>query len=241
LTEEKMEILAEIAVALYDAVAFRKHRAEAEICSTFAYVPSQERTRVFSLYNHILWSLEVSAYESLELRTVFNFVRPFGGPIHMMMHRYRFVEEGLTIGKPEDSDVIDEARRNVKLWYRQDTCDRLAPSDHRYELVQSRHEQLLFSGMAEMLEQNRDGACLQCRQINLGRNGRTHDDDIVRLCQCCERACLEYVVSLPDRMVRAFPGVEEKSTKLYWNDLQALVGVAPPVVDVDGTGHLVLS
>lgn len=219
LTEEKLEVLAEIAVTLYDAVAFHKHRAEAEICSTFAYVPCQNRKRAYSLYNHVLWSLDVTAHQSPELRTVFNFIRPFGGPIHMMMHRYRFVEEDLTIGRPGDSEVIENARRNVKLWFRRKKCDRLAPSDHRYELVQSRRERLLFPGMAEMLERSSDGARFQYRKCSHFDSGKNRNDRTSRLCGCCENLWLEYIVSLPDRVVRAFPELKDNMTRLDWQDL----------------------
>ena len=36
---KKFEVLAEIAVTLYDDGVFRKHKTEGEIFSTFAYVP----------------------------------------------------------------------------------------------------------------------------------------------------------------------------------------------------------
>jgi hypothetical protein len=35
----------------------------------------------------------------------------------MLMGRYRFVDENLTIGKPETEHVVMQARANFKLWY----------------------------------------------------------------------------------------------------------------------------
>jgi hypothetical protein len=33
----------------------------------------------------------------------------------MLMRRYRFVEDALTISKPEDEHVVDQTRQNYKL------------------------------------------------------------------------------------------------------------------------------
>ena len=36
----------------------------------------------------------------------------------MMMRRYRYVEDGLTIGNPETDSIVAQTERNVKLWNR---------------------------------------------------------------------------------------------------------------------------
>jgi hypothetical protein len=36
------------------------------------------------------------------------------------MRRYRFVEDGLMIGKPETTAVVKQARQHFKLWNRVD-------------------------------------------------------------------------------------------------------------------------
>lgn len=107
-TEEQFSILAEIGTSLYDAVAFYKHRAEGETNSTFAYAPESSRVEAFRVAREVLWALDVASAKHPECLIAVNFVRFFGGPIHMMMRRYRFVEEGLSIGKPE-SDVVVQA------------------------------------------------------------------------------------------------------------------------------------
>jgi len=40
----------------------------------------------------------------------------------MMMRRYRFVEDGLMIGRPETDHVIAQTRQHVKLWNRVDAA-----------------------------------------------------------------------------------------------------------------------
>jgi hypothetical protein len=114
-TDEQFQILAEMGDTLYDSVAFYKHRSEGETNSTFAYIPPEIRVQAFRQTRELLWALDVTWAKRPELQSVINFVRFFGGPIHMMMRRYRFVEEGLTIGRFETDEVINQARRNVKL------------------------------------------------------------------------------------------------------------------------------
>jgi hypothetical protein len=122
-TEEQWEILTEIGDTLYDSVAFFKHRSEGETNNTFAYVPSDVRVESFRVARELLWAIDVSYAHKPEGQAIMNFIRFFGGPIHMMMRRYRFVEEGLTVGRLETEDVVAETRRNVKLWHRFDDSD----------------------------------------------------------------------------------------------------------------------
>ncbi|KAF5339287.1 hypothetical protein D9758_013336 [Tetrapyrgos nigripes] len=76
-------MLTEIAVTLYDSVAFYKHRAEGEINSTFAYIPEDVRTDAFRRARETLWALDVAWTRKPELRHVINFLRYIGGSIHM--------------------------------------------------------------------------------------------------------------------------------------------------------------
>ncbi|KAF7349846.1 Alpha-ionylideneethane synthase abl3 [Mycena venus] len=124
LSEEQFNMLGEIGITLYDAVAFYKHRSEGETNSTFAYMPDDLRVRAFRQCREVLWALDVAWARQRQMRAVINFLRFFGGPIHMMMRRYRFVEEGLTIGKPETNQVITQTRANFKLWNRVSTPTR---------------------------------------------------------------------------------------------------------------------
>lgn len=119
-TDEQYELLTEIGDTLYDAVAFYKHRSEGETNSTFAYVPPDIRIEAFRVARELLWALDVAYAQKPGGLALMNFTRFFGGPIHMMMRRYRFVEEDLTVGKAETAAVVDETRHNVKLWNRVD-------------------------------------------------------------------------------------------------------------------------
>jgi hypothetical protein len=195
----KFEVLAEIAITLYDAVAFRKHKSEGEICSTFAYVPYQDRTEAFKRARDMLWSLDANS-DSEDTRIVINFIRALGGPIHMTMHRYRFVEEDLTIGRPENDEVKALAHQNAKLWFRDDRSDRLLADNRRYEYVMSQRKQLLFSGLGKILADSRDTACSKCHQTRFVNEGGIH------LCKGCERVWRVYLEMLPARVLSAFPG-----------------------------------
>jgi hypothetical protein len=68
----------------------------------------------------VLWALDAAQAAEPAWRIVLNFLRSFGGPIQTMMRRYRFVEQCLTIGMPEDTRMVEETRKNVKLWNRVD-------------------------------------------------------------------------------------------------------------------------
>lgn len=194
----KFEVLAEIAITLYDAVAFRKHKTEGEICSTFAYVPCQDRTEAFRRARDVLWSLDANS-DLEDTRIVINFIRALGGPIHMTMHRYRFVEEDLTIGRPENDEVKALAHQNAKLWFRDDRSGSLLANDRRYKYVLSQHKQLLFSGLGKILVDSRNTACLQCRQTRTVNDGGSH------LCEGCERVWRLYLKKLPARLLSTFP------------------------------------
>ncbi|KAL8351287.1 hypothetical protein RB598_006188 [Gaeumannomyces tritici] len=127
---DQLELLTEIGDTLYDAVAFYKHRSEGETNNTFAYVPEESRVRAYSVARELLWALDVAYAGKPEGVPLMNFVRFFGGPIHMMMRRYRFVEEGLTIGRAETDVVVAETRRNVKLWNRVDAVPQQPQQPH---------------------------------------------------------------------------------------------------------------
>lgn len=116
--EDQWQLITELADTLYDAVAFYKHRAEGETNSTFGYVGGETRVESYRLYREVLWALDVAWARYPAKRCVLNFIRFFGGPIHMTTRRYRFVEDGLMIGRPETEHVVELTRDNFKLWNR---------------------------------------------------------------------------------------------------------------------------
>jgi hypothetical protein len=211
-TDAQFEILAEIGCTLYDSIAFYKHRSEGETNSTFAYVPSDLRLEAFERSRETLWALDMAWATSSDPapQIVINFVRFFGGPIHMMMRRYRFVEEGLTIGQPETERVITETRQNVKLWNRVDSSQSkrkvVAADTERYQALITREKDLMFDGLAAFLEDNGDGRyCTQCRFRDSYGAERRHEFGGVRLCAPCEAQWRCYSTTLPARAAEAFP------------------------------------
>ncbi|KAH8585702.1 BcABA3 [Bisporella sp. PMI_857] len=212
-TDEQFEILTEMGDTLYDAVAFYKHRSEGETNSSFAYMPPDQRTVAFARCREVLWALDVAWARNPEGPAVINFTRFFGGPIHMMMRRYRFVEEDLTIGTPETAHVVDETRRNFKLWNRVDARRRNACATdtvQRYrDLVASRSHDLMFPGLAALLEAAGDGHCDHCLYRDSYGAETTHCFGGVQLCDNCRASWRTYLESFPERAAKVFPEISK--------------------------------
>ncbi len=134
----------------------------------------------------------------------------------MVMRRYRFVEEGLTIGMPETEVVVAETRRNVKLWNRvdaptaagaaaeeKDKAD--AAQDRRYEEVIARRDELMFPGLAEMLESAGEAHCESCRyRCSYGAEASGRFGGI-ELCDVCRAEWQTYLDNLEARAEKVFP------------------------------------
>jgi hypothetical protein len=205
-SEDQWQILAEIGDTLYDAVAFYKHRAEAETNSTFAYVGGGDfRTESFRRCREVLWALDVAWAKDPPLRCILNFLRPFGGPIHLTMRRYRFVEDGLAVGKAETDNVVARTREHFKLWHRVDANGTYAEDGTRYKGIIARQSHLLFEGMAVILEQNGDGSCRGCRyRLSYGARQLERFGG-VEICENCKSEWKRYMESLPQRATEIFP------------------------------------
>lgn len=208
-TDAEFEMLTELGDIMYDAVAFYKHRSEGETNNTFAYLPPAHRVEAFRVARELLWALDVAWASRPELQTVLNFIRLFGGPIHVMMRRYRFVEDGLMMGKPETDAVIVEAMNNVKLWNRVDAgdIDREA-SVQRYKMILARgSEQWMYSELSGFLEKESQDAraCTKCRYRGSYGAETRHRFGGVRICSACQGNWESYLQSLPERAVKAFP------------------------------------
>ncbi|ATZ52743.1 Bcaba3 [Botrytis cinerea B05.10] len=204
-TEDQFEILTEIGDTLYDAVAFYKHRAEGETNSTFAYMPEDLRIKAYSECREILWALDAAWARNPKLANVINFVRFFGGPIHMMMRRYRFVEENLTIGKSETDKVVDQTRKNFKLWNRVDANKRSVLNTQRYKALIARSEELMFPGLAEFLEMGGDGICDKCKYRESYGAELSHQFGGVELCSECRLSWRKYLECFVERATKVFP------------------------------------
>ncbi|MCS7483825.1 hypothetical protein ACFFQW_38450 [Umezawaea endophytica] len=203
-SEEEFQILAELGDTLYDAVAYYKHRAEGETNSTFAYVGHEVRNESYRRYREVLWALDAASVQDPARRVTINFLRYFGGPIHMMMRRYRFTEEDLTIGLPETERVVIQTRQNFKLWNRIDMMEKKY-HDERYANVVANGEKLMFPGLVIMLEGSGNGNCGRCRYRPsygaeaFGRFGG------VELCDSCKAQWQYYLKKFPARAAEVFP------------------------------------
>lgn len=203
-SDAEYDILTEIGNTLYDAVAFFKHRSEGETNNTFAYVPLDIRVQAFHQAREVLWALDVAWASKPRLQGVMNFVRFFGGPIHMMMRRYRFVEEDLTIGKAETSEVVSQTRKNFKLWNRLDGKGVGRQNVERYRaLVSKNSDKLMFPGLVDFLEN--DDYCSKCRFKESYGVETAYEFGGAKLCSSCRKDWGLYVQSLPERAVKVFP------------------------------------
>ncbi|WP_369354643.1 hypothetical protein [Streptomyces sp. cg2] len=203
-SEEEFQILTELGDTLYDAVAYYKHRAEGETNSTFAYVGGDLRSECYRQCREVLWALDATWAPSRARRHAVNFLRYFGGPIHMMMRRYRFTEEGLTIGRTETERVVHQTRENFKLWYRVDATDTIRP-EHHLDRVASQQGQLLFPGFLKKLENARTPRCHLCRYRTFYGAEASGKFGGVELCRACREEWRSYLTTFPDRAAEVLP------------------------------------
>ncbi len=201
-------------MTLYDAGAFFKHRAEGETHSTFAYVPAAMRTETFRRYRDVLWALDAAWAYTPQMASVLNFMRLLGGPIHMTMRRYRYVEDGLVLGKPETEDVVSRTRQNYKLWHRVDARapdqQHAATHDARYLDIVAREHRLLFPGLADILRAEGDGNCSRCcYRTSYGAEAFGQFGG-VQLCDECRDRFRDHVERLPERALEVFPILQSR-------------------------------
>jgi len=214
-SEEELRVLAEVGCTLYDAVAFYKHRAEGETNNTFAYVDPALRGDAFRRAREVLWALDAAWGGNLARLPVLNFLRPFGGPIHMMMRRYRFVEEGLVVGKPETEEVVSQTRGDFKLRNRVDLRrEQVRDNGASYRDAIKQEGRVLFEGLSEVLQlQETDRKrCGRCRYKTSYGAEKIGQFGGVELCDACRKGWGDYIHSLPRRAAEAFP--ELRSTQL---------------------------
>jgi len=215
-SDEEFDLLSEIGMTMYDAVAFYKHRSEGETHNTFAYMPEDMRVKGSRQCREVLWALDAMWARQPEMQHVTNFLRFSGGPVQMMMRRYRFIEEDLTLGKPETEAVVTQTRANVKLWNRVDANELKvvdAEDIQRYMDVLARREEVLFPGLAEILETGGDGHCDACRYRASYGAETTHRFGGVELCDSCKAEWLAFLESFPERAAKVFPGLQNTYNK----------------------------
>jgi hypothetical protein len=200
--ENQWQLIAELGNTLYDAVAFYKHRAEGETNSTFGYVGGDVRKECFRLYREVLWALDVVWARDPAKRCVLNFTRFFGGPIHMTTRRYRFVEDGLMIGRPETEQVVVE-----------ETLTQPIQNDHYAEVIEQ-SEKLMFPGLCELLQSSAFKHCLSCSHAAINGSKDMGQFGGVQLCDKCKQEWRRYMQEFPMRFATAFPEVAEQLVRL---------------------------
>ena len=208
-TEEQLDIICEIGDTMYDAVAFYKHRSEGETNSTFAYMPEEQRILAFERAREILWALDLALVGTPGHTVVTNFLRTFGGPIHMMMRRYRFVEDQLKIGKHEDEIVIAQVRQNFKLWNRVDAAQEKVTIDYDdYENAIANGQDYMFDGLAEALQTADTNRCQDCSFRESYGVQKAHVFGGVQLCKSCRMQWGKFLDTLPARAQEVFPDLK---------------------------------
>ncbi|KAF8172186.1 hypothetical protein K438DRAFT_2056739 [Mycena galopus ATCC 62051] len=201
-SEEQLQVLCEITLTMYDAVAIYKHRSEGEVCSTFSYVPEDLRVAAFRQCREVLWALD-AAWADRPMMPILNLLRFLGGPIHMLMRRYRFVDEDLRIGVSETEEYRIDANK-VK--------DVGEDSVHHYKDVLAASEKVLFPGLAHTLETAGDGNCDTCIHRSSYGAEDTHCFGGVQLCDDCRASWRQWIESFPHRAAKVltvFPELED--------------------------------
>ncbi|MCI3273924.1 hypothetical protein [Streptomyces cylindrosporus] len=211
LTEDENRLLTEIGEVLYDAVAFHKHRAEGEIHNTYAYAGGEIREDAYGSYRQALWDLDTRWSGTVAGRCAVNFARFVGGPIHQMMRRYRFVEDGLMVGKPETSDVVAGARHNAKLWYRFEAETTPPTGKERYEAVMDQADRVLFPGMAQMLNRPDRDKCPRCRRRDSYGAEAAGQFGGVELCEACRSRWGDHLRTFSARATRTLATTPNRS------------------------------
>jgi hypothetical protein len=124
------------------------------------------------------------------------------------MRRYRFVEDGLMIGRPETNTVVKQARQHFKLWNRVDANNSSIQDIQRYKDLIARSDELMFGGLRDFLEQSNEKTCPDCqhRQFYGAETSRAFGG--VQMCKKCKQEWGAYVESFPDRFAKVFPEVK---------------------------------
>lgn len=194
LTEEANRAVAEIAFSMYDSVAMYKHRAEGEVSNFYAYCGQDLpiRAEAYTTARDALWALETKWHSTVAGRCAVNLAKQMP-MIHMSMRRYRYIEDGLVIGKPETEEVIAAARKNTKLWYRVDAPADSNPAARRTEEAVAGVSQLLYRGLAEELLRPEEQKCARCTRRAVYGARAAKQFGGVELCTECKDTYRAYI------------------------------------------------
>jgi hypothetical protein len=125
------------------------------------------------------------------------------------MRRYRFVEDGMMIGRPETTTVIKQARQHFKLWNRVDMQNGSASDVQRYTHLMARSGELMFDGLREfLLDASEDKTCRDCQHHETHGEHNSFVFGGVKLCDGCKESWGAYVESFPTRFANVFPEIK---------------------------------
>ncbi|KAJ7122416.1 hypothetical protein C8R44DRAFT_919626 [Mycena epipterygia] len=179
-------------------VAFYKHRSEGETHKTFAYMPEDIHVKAFRQYREVLWALDAMWARRPKMQIVINFLRLSATEV-----------------------VVTQTRANVKLWNRVDANELKvvdAEDIQRYRDVLSRRDELLFHGLAEILETGGDGHCNTCHYRASYGAETSHRFGGVELCDGCRAKWREFLESFPERAAQVFPELQNTYNKAISSD-----------------------
>jgi hypothetical protein len=128
----------------------------------------------------------------------------------MMTRRYRFVEDSLTIGKPETEHVVELTRHNFKLWNRVEEVTTQPPKDGRYADVIAQADKVMFPGLCDLLQNSATSHCPHCACADPGSSNAIQQFGGVRLCEKCKEEWRSYMRAFPVRFAAAFPEINSK-------------------------------
>ena len=127
----------------------------------------------------------------------------------MTTRRYRFVEDGLMIGRPETEEVVDLTRKSVKLWNRVEDVVPQPVGVERYADVVARSGELFLPEFCDLLQKSDGKHCARCSHVGSDSLKTIRQFGGVRLCDECKRMWKSHMRSLTKRFVAAFPELEK--------------------------------
>ncbi|KAI4629606.1 uncharacterized protein J4E87_002792 [Alternaria ethzedia] len=129
-----------------------------------------------------------------------------------LMRRYRFIEDGMMIGRPETTAVITQARQQFKLWNRVDMQDGDVKDVERYNHVVARSDELMFDGLREFLDASNENTCKGCQHRETHGGQTSFSFGGIKLCDGCKESWGAYVESFSARFADVFPEIKNVMT-----------------------------
>lgn len=124
------------------------------------------------------------------------------------MRRYRFIEDGMMIGRPDTTTVITQACQQFKLWNRVDMQYGDAKDVERYNHLMVRSEELMLDGLREFLDASNENTFKGCQHRETRGGYTSFAFGGVQLCEGCKESWGVYVASFSARFTDVFPEIK---------------------------------